>query len=501
MTSQLPAFIILLPLTAAFGAFFAGWWFRKAVYPLVVGVLGLCVLLAGGILHAVFDHGSLRYFLGGWPPPVGIELHVDSLGAFMLTLVSSLSLLAAIYAKPSVETELADRVALFWSLYLLLTTGMLGILITGDVFNLFVLLEVASLSGYALVGIGRGQALLASFRYLIIGTIGASFYLIGIGYLYAVTGSLNMVDLGRLLPPLYGTRAVQAAFIFILTGFAIKIALFPLHAWQPDAYTYAPSGISVLIASAMAKTSLYALIRLLFAVFTVDFITVYRPLFNFLGWMAALSMIAGSIFAIRQRNFKRMLAYSSVANVGYIVLAIALVPATLQGLAPALVHILNHAVIKACMFMAAGAFIYRFDRWDIGEFTGLGRRMPWTSFALLLAILAMIGMPPSAGFVTKWYLVLAIIEAKQYPMVAAVFFSTLLMIVYFWRVVEIIYVRPERSPVPTAVRVEEVPLSMRVPCVALGIATFAIGPVWMAGILTPVVTAVNTAFGLGGQAP
>jgi multicomponent Na+:H+ antiporter subunit D len=501
MMSQLPAIIILLPLVIAFGVFFSGWWFKRAAFPLMLGTLGLCVLMAGGIVYAVFEAGSLRYYLGGWPPPVGIELHVDHLGAFMLALVTGLSLMAAIYARPTVLAELPDRAALFWSLYLLLTTGMLGIIVTGDVFNLFVLLEVTSLSGYALVGIAKGRALLASFRYLIIGTIGASFYLIGIGYLYAVTGSLNMIDLGARLPPLYGTRAVQAAFVFIFTGFAIKMALFPLHAWQPDAYTYAPSGVSVLISSAMAKTSAYALIRLLFTVFTLDFVKAFLPLFHLLCWMAALSMIAGSIFAIRQTNFKRMLAYSSIANVGYIVLAIALVPLTLQGLSPALIHILNHAVIKACMFMAAGAFIYRFDLWDIRDFTGLGRRMPWTSFALILAILAMIGMPPSGGFVTKWYLVLAILEAKQYPLVAAVFISTLLMMVYFFRVVEIIYVRPAAVPPRTAAPTEDAPLSMRVPCVTLGIATFALGLAWISGIMSPLLTAVNATIGVGGQGP
>lgn len=424
---------------------------------------------------------------------------MDHLNAYILVLVSSLSLFTAIYAKRTVEAEMPDRVALFWCLYLLLNTGILGIIVTGDLFNLFVLLEVASLTGYSLVAIGKGRARFASIRYLIIGTIGASFYLIGIGYLYIMTGSLNMADLRLLLPPLYASKVIQAAFVFIFIGFGIKIALFPLHAWQPDAYTYAPSAVSVIMSTAVAKTSAYALIRVIFSVFTLDFIKGFLPVFDLLCWVAAFAMIAGSIFAIVQNNLKKMLAYSSIANVGYIVLAIGLAPFTTQGLNPALMHILNHAVIKACMFMAAGAFIYKFDLWDIRKFEGLGRRMPFTCFALLLAILAMIGMPPSAGFVTKWYLILAILDAQKYQFVVFIFVSTLLMIVYFWRLIEIIYVRTTPDSSKPDLRIAEAPLSMLIPSLIFGGLTFAVGIVWMTGIITPVLDAVNSTFGLGAR--
>mgnify|MGYP000427530988 CR=1 FL=1 len=499
MTPQSPAIIVVFPLVASFFVLFSGWWKKRAGFPLTVAALTGCVILSLVTFRLVFVQGRISYRLGGWEPPWGIELVVDPLGAFMLVLVTVLSLLTAVYAQKSVEEEMPDRVALFWCLYLLLFTGISGIIITGDVFNLFVLLEVASLAGYSLVGIGKGHARFASFRYLIIGTIGASFYLIGIGYLYVMTGSLNMADLSTILPALYTTRAVQTAFVFIVIGFAIKIALFPLHAWQPDAYTYAPSGVSVIISTAMAKTFAYAMIRLIFSVFTLEFVKCFPPVFDLLCWMAAIAMIAGSVFAIRQNNFKRMLAYSSIANVGYIVLAIGLVPATVLGLSPAIIHILNHAVIKGCMFMAACAFIYRFDLWDIRRFGGLGRRMPFTCFALLLAILAMIGMPPGAGFVTKWYLILAVLEAEKYHFVAVIVLSTLLMIVYFWRVIEIIYVRATPGDRKTDLRIEEAPPGMLLPCVTLGILSFAVGIAWMSGILTPVLDAVNTTLGLGGR--
>jgi multicomponent Na+:H+ antiporter subunit D len=270
-----------------------------------------------------------------------------------------------------------------------------------------------------------------------------------------------------------------------------------MHAWQPDAYTYAPSAVSIIISTAMAKTSTYALIRIIFSVFTLEFITDFLPLFDILCWIAATAIIVGSIVAMFQHNLKKMLAYSSIANVGYIVLAIGLSPFTSFGLTPALMHILNHAVIKGCMFMVAGAFIYKLDLWDIREFEGLGRRMPYTCFAMILAALAMIGMPPSAGFVTKWYLILAALDAKKYLFVAVIFFSTLLMIIYFWRVVEIMYIRADsRGGKTLTFAVDEVPPSMLIPSLSLGVLTFVIGITWMSGLFTPLVTAVNSSFGL-----
>jgi multicomponent Na+:H+ antiporter subunit D len=307
-----------------------------------------------------------------------------------------------------------------------------------------------------------------------------------------------MEDLRSLLPPIYASRVVRASFLFILFGFGIKMALFPLHAWQPDAYTYAPSGVSVILSTAVAKTSAYALIRVIFSVFTLDFVNYYMPVFDILSWVAAIAMIAGSVFAIVQNNLKKMLAYSSIANVGYIVLAISIASQTSLGLTPAIVHIVNHAIIKACMFMAACAFIYKFDLWDIRQFEGLGRKMPYTSFALLLAALAMIGMPPSAGFITKWYLIQAVLEAKQYQFAVVILLSTLLMIVYFWRLIEIIYVRvtPGHSE-PAALRTAEIPSGMLVPSLVFGLLTFAIGLVWMSGVLSPVLNGVNSNLGLG----
>jgi multicomponent Na+:H+ antiporter subunit D len=414
----------------------------------------------------------------------------------MVVIISSMSLFAAIYAKKTVEKELPTKIVPFYTTFLLLITGLLGIVATGDMFNLYVLLEIASLAGYALIAVGEDRATIASLRYVIMGTVGACFYLIGLGYLYIITGSLNMEDLRILLPPLYSNRALQAAFVFIFIGFGIKIALFPLHTWQPDAYTFAPSPVSVILSTAMAKTSVYALIRIIFSVFTLNFITRFVPVFDIICWISAIAMIFGSIYAIVQFNLKRMLAYSSIANVGYIMLGVGLSTSTTLGLTPALMHILNHTLMKGCMFMAACAFMHKAGLRDIRDFTGLGRRMPYTCFAFILASLAMIGMPPSVGFITKWYLILAALQAGKYVFVAVILFSTLLMIVYFWRVIEIMYIRVGEGE-GSEIRVDEIPMSMLIPVLTLAFLCFVIGIAWISGILSPILKAVNSGFGLG----
>ena len=246
----------------------------------------------------------------------------------------------------------------------------------------------------------------------------------------------------------------------------------------------------------MAKASIYALIRVIFSVFTVDFITLFAPIFKIICRMAAIAMIFGSIVAIAQFDLKRMLAYSSIANIGYIMLGVGLSTSTTLGLTPALMHILNHALMKGCLFMAACAFIYKAGLWDIRGFVGLGRKMPYTCFAFLLAALSMIGLPPSVGFVTKLYLIIAALEAGEYLFVAVIFFSTLLMIVYFWHIVELMYIRVEEGG-EKEIRVAEAPMSMVIPGLVLAVLCFVVGIIWLIGTPLPIMDAINSGFGLG----
>ncbi|MBE0515983.1 MAG: monovalent cation/H+ antiporter subunit D family protein [Methanophagales archaeon] len=495
IVEHFPVLVVALSLLSAFTIVIAGWVNKKSCCFIASATILVQLVMAIFILHHVLTVGTIHYWLGGWKPPWGIEYVMDALNAYILIILLFLALLCVIYSKRSIEHELPHKIVPFYTIYQLLITGLCGITVTGDLFNMYVFIEITALSGYALIASRGGIALKASFVYLVLGSIGACFFLLGIGFLYSVTGSLNMHDLSLLLPPLYGNRVVQAAFVFFVVGLSIKMALFPLHIWLPDAHAFAPSEISALLSGIIIEVSTYAFIRVCFSVFTLDFIKLL-PLFDFLCWISAIAMLYGSILAIAQLNLKRMLAYSSVANMGYIMLAVGLSTSTTFGLTPALMHILNHALMKGCLFLVAGAFIYKFDLWDITDFRGLGRKMPYTTIAFILAALAMIGMPPSVGFVTKLYLALACLEAGQFVFVAVIFFSTLLIVFYFWRVIEYMYIRVEEEE-EREVKIEEIPMSMLIPVLLLAFLCFIMGIIWLIGMPFPLMDAVNSGLGLG----
>ncbi len=495
IVEHFPVLIVALSLLSAFTILIAGWVNKKSCCFISIATILVQLVMAIFILHHVLTVGTIHYWLGGWKPPWGIEYLVDALNAYILIILLFLALLCAIYSKRSIEHELPHKIVPFYTIYQLLITGLCGITVTGDLFNMYVFIEITAISGYALIASRGGIALKASFVYLILGSIGACFFLLGIGFLYSVTGSLNMHDLSLLLPPLYGNRVVQAAFVFFLVGLSIKMALFPLHIWLPDAHAFAPSEISALLSGIIIEVCTYAFIRVCFSVFTLNFIKLL-PLFDFLCWLAAIAMLYGSILAITQLNLKRMLAYSSVAHMGYIMLGVGLSTSTTFGLTPALMHILNHALMKACTFLVAGAFIYKFNLWDITDFRGLGRRMPYTTIAFILAALAMIGMPPSVGFVTKLYLVLACLEAGKFVFVAVIFFSALLIVFYFWRVIEYMYIRVEEEE--KEVKIEEIPWSMLIPVLLLASLCFIMGIIWIFLMpYPPILRDINSMFGLG----
>ncbi len=503
VVDHFPVLIIAISLLSAFTILIAGWRNKKSCWFISFATILVQLVMAVLILNHVLSVGTIHYWLGGWAPPWGIEYVIDAFNAYVLVIVLFICLLTAIYAKRSMEREQPRKIVTFYVVFQLLVTGLCGIIVTGDLFNLYVFLEIASLAAYALIAVAGGRALKASYNYVIMGSIGACFYLLGVGFLYAVTGSLNMADLSHLLPPLYGNKVVQAAFVFFVVGLSIKMALFPLHIWQPDAYAYAPSAVTVIIAAAMSKVSIYAFIRVLFSVFTTEFIQIYVPIDTAISWIAAIAIIVGSVIAIMQTNLKRMLAYSSVSQVGYIVLGVGLF-STHWGLTGALIHILNHAITKGCLFMVAGAIIYRAGLWNIRDFEGLSKKMPYTCAAFTLAALSMIGVPPTVGFITKLCLLLASLEAVEYAFVVVILASTLLNLVYFWRVIERMYfVKEERE---NKIKKDEAPVSMVIPALILGSLCVIVGLLWLAGAATPLLPivkqAVNTLLETGvGAAP
>jgi multicomponent Na+:H+ antiporter subunit D len=481
IVDQFPTLIVVTPLIFSFLVNVVGLWSRKLCFLLVLIALAACLVFAGGILDVVITQGEpIHYYLGGWQPPWGIAYYIDHLGAYMAVIVTVVAVLVAIYAKRSIEREVPEhKVPQLYTLFLLNITGLLGITVTGDLFNLYVLLEIASFSAYALIAIGEEGALIASFRYVVMGTIGACFYLLGVGVVYTMTGSLNMVDVSTQLPHLYHSKAIAMAFSFFVIGIAIKMALYPLHAWLPDAYTRAPSAVSALMAPTMTKVGCYVLIRIMFSVFEPRFSIEYLPVTAILGWIAVVALIIGSIYAIAQSDLKRMLTYSTVAQIGYIVLGIALANRT--GLIGSLLHILAEAFTKGCLFLVAGAIMYKLGMRHIDQFKNLFWKMPFTMIAFVIAAFSMIGIPPTCGFFSKLYLVLGAVEAKEWVFVVALLVSVILNIVYFFNVIKHAFFDPAESAyahdggVQGETTIDEAPLSMLIPIWIMAIGIVLLG--------------------------
>ncbi len=485
MGDHLPVLQVIVPLLAAPLCLLLT---RGALaWALATAAAWYALYVALALLGEVASGGQIRYALGSWAAPWGIEYLVDRLDAFVLVIVAAIGALVLTYARASVMREIPRRQhPAFYAALLLCLAGLLGIVITGDAFNLFVFLEISSLSSYALISLGRDRrALTASYQYLIMGTLGATFILIGVGLLYMLTGTLNMLDLAARLPELDTNRTAIAAAAFLVVGVCLKIALFPLHLWLPNAYAYAPSVVTAFLAGTATKVAVYVLLRFMFTVF--DFgAPVNVWISSLLIGLAMAGVLVASLVAIFQVDVKRMLAYSSVAQIGYIVLGIGLATAT--GLTAALVHLFNHAVMKAALFLALGAVVYRVGGARLSDLQGLGRAMPLTMAAFVAGGLSLIGVPLTAGFISKWYLVLGAIEAGLWPIAVLVLIGSLLAVIYVWRVVETVYMRPRAAGATT---VSEAPWHMLLPIWVLVAAN-----VWL-GIDTDLT--VGTAGGIAAE--
>ncbi|MBU1156317.1 MAG: monovalent cation/H+ antiporter subunit D family protein [Proteobacteria bacterium] len=482
MSEQYPALVVIGPLLCALLVSVAGWLRPRLCLPLALLGLGIAASSSTGLLAQVLTHGPVTYRLGGWAPPWGIVYHVDNLNAVVAALVSWVALTNLVASYRAVMTDYPEKIGPFYTLYVLSVTGMLGMVVTGDAFNLYVLLEITSLTGYALIGLGGGRAPLASLNYLFLGTIGASFYLLGVGYLYIVTGSLNMADLAKLLTPLHGSLALLAAFAITLVGLWMKMAFFPLHAWLPNAYGFAPSPAASLLAPLMTKVMVYVMIRVMISVFTVEFILSEVALSHFVVWLAVAAMVAGGLLALGQRDLKRMLAYIVAAEVGYMVGGAWL--GNKLAMTGAILHIINDAVMTFCVFLAAGCIYQKTRGTAFEDLQGLFKKMPWTMTALAAGALAMIGVPPFCGFFSKWYLIRGGLEAGHWGFVGALLFSSLVNVVLFFRIFEIAFFEPmshghgghdghgeQGGPVALA----EAPLSMLLPLMAAALGLIALG--------------------------
>jgi multicomponent Na+:H+ antiporter subunit D len=417
--------------------------------------------------------GIIEYWIGNWDV-IGIEFRVDALNAMILLLVTGMGFLASIFAWTTIAAEVQkQKISLFLSAFLLCFAGLCGVTATGDAFNLFVFLEISSLSTYALVAMGASRdrrALTSAFDYLIMGTLGASFYIIGVGFLYAATGTLNMDELAAQLPALSGNRSVQVGFAFIIVGLGLKAAMWPLHQWLPNAYAYSPSFVTMFLAATATKVALYAMIRWLFTIFNPDF-AFEQAIFTFiLAPLGIAAMVICSFQAVFQTDVRRMLAYSSVAQVGYIILGISI--ATTAGVAAGLLHLFNHALMKGALFMAIAGICINYKGTTIRDFAGLGRSAPFTMAAFAIAGLSLIGVPLTAGFISKLQLGYALFEHGWWWAVLLVVFSSFLAVLYVGRILQSIFFMPPANPRKTR---KEAPLLLLVPLWILALANIYFG--------------------------
>ena len=472
------ALVVVVPLLAAPLCVLTGR--GRGAWTVATAAIWSTFALALHLVQRVLTEGPISYAMGGWEPPVGIEFRLDAAGALVMLVITGIATIMAPYARKSIEREVDDfRQHRFYACLLLCLCGLLGMTITADAFNLFVCLEISSLSTYAIVAMGRDRrAFTAAFRYLLIGTVGATFYLLGIGFLYMLTGTLNMADMAeRLVQPawdgeglVHQTRTARAAFAFLTVGLSLKIAIWPLHLWLPNVYAYAPSAVSAFLSATATKVAVLVLLRMFYLADGIAMPFSALPLADTLVPLALIGAIGTSILAIYQEDLKRALAYSSVAQVGYIVLGIGLASTT--GLSASLLHLFNHALMKGALFCAMGCIVYRVGSTRIAAVRGVGRMMPWTTAVLILGGLSLIGVPLTAGFTSKWALITAILEQERWLTAALMLVSSLLAIIYVGRIIGIVLLakRPRGAP-----QVDEAPIWMVAPTLVLALLNLYFG--------------------------
>lgn len=478
-----PVMIIVCLFAGAFVVPVLARWAKCFVLPVILASLGSACVFLSILWNQVRQSGGVRYFLGGWAPPWGIEMYIDGLSIVMLGVLFGVGVLVFVYSIYASPHELPEgTVPRYHALNLLLLGSMCGMVMAGDVFNLYVFMEISSLAACGTIAVkGTRDSVEATLRYFILSELGSGCILMGIAILYMLTGNLNMGYMAQELP-----RALRLAPVNVMAsaglmtiGFLVKAALFPLHVWLPDAHSAAPSASSAILSGLVVKVAPFALWRMLTRVYTLEMLTRVR-LLDVLLVMATLGVLIGSIMAMGQRNLKRMLAFSTVGQVGYIFLGLGLASET--AVLGAFLQIMNHAIIKACLFMAAGIVAIKTGIKEVSGLAGIGRRMPFTMGALSIAALSMIGIPPLNGFMSKWYLAKGALEAGRIGFVVVVLLGSLLVLLYCFPLLASAFFGKqsdagagEAAATMCGDEVDEAPFGMLVPLMALSVLCVALG--------------------------
>lgn len=422
-----PVILIALPLTVAFSLPIIGIYSRKMQGYVVSLTLLVSVVISLLVLREAVS-APILVKIGGFKPPYGISLYVGALGALLALMISLVGFIVSLYNLDYIRKEPMEK---YHMLFLLLVMGATGMVLTGDLFNLFVFLEITSISSYALTAYYRNrQSVEAAIKYIIVGSLSSTLVLIGIALIYSEVRTLNIMDIAAHMDKMNRTIAV-IAFSFLFTGFAIESEIFPTNGWAPDAYTAAPSPISALFSGVVVKAGIYALVRIMFTIFGYD------NFFTVLAILGAITLLGGEMAAMVQTNIKRMLAYSSIGQVGMILLAFGI--NTYLGVEAALFLVFNHAVIKSLLFLSAGYMSRKAGSKEITEMKGLARKMPMTSLSFALGSFAIMGLPPLNGFVGKFLLINAAVDAGFFALAVVVLIGSFIEAVYFLKVLNFIF--------------------------------------------------------------
>jgi len=431
---------------------------------MTTGAVSVMVILAVSNLRVVLSEGSIEYALGGWTAPIGIAWLNDPLAAIVVLTMTVVALLSLIYGRAVVVPAL-DKSVQYYTLVLLFISSLVGIIFAADLFNVFVFLEVAALTSYALVGAAGGKALVYAFRYLLLGSFGATLYLLGVSYLYAATGTLNMADLATRIPELITSTAVVSGLIFVFLGLSIKMALIPLHGWLPGAYANAPNSVAPLLASTVTKVALVAWVRIEYSLIAPGIEVSHVAVLVLLEDIGVLAAVIGGALALVQTDVKRIFAYGGISHIGLILVGVSLGNST--GMAGGLFYLINDALMQATLFMIAGAVVHYHGAQTLDDLRGVNNRSPWLTGALVVVAISMVGLPPTGGFFGKWNIVLGALEAQHYLAVFAVLASTLLTLGYFLKLFSCWFHQP--------VSLQTEQLQVAVPLrISLGVASIAL---------------------------
>ncbi|NJE42523.1 proton-conducting transporter membrane subunit [Thermococcus sp. GR6] len=431
---------------------------RKIIQAYALLGTGLTLISAFKLFQLAYSSDKpLIYTFGKWVAPIGIIYEVDRTGALIALVTAALMFLIAIYSYRYLEHE--EGLEWYYTLYLGLEAGLLGVLLTGDAFNLFVMIEVTSIAAYALVAFYRGRrdAVHAALKYAFIGAIGTTMYFLALGILYGAFGTVNLADLTAKVHgmdfPLTGAPvgdiavASGVALALATWAFLIKAAIVPNHFWLPEAHPAAPSPISAVLSGLVVNVGIYALIRFLYTVYggelTPGLAKVVSTLGTVLIALGAISALFGALMMNAQCDVKKLIAYSTIMHMGYLFMAVGL--GTQLGLQAALFHIINHAIAKALLFLAAGMFIHAAGSRDIGDLAGLGRQMPVATFGLAIATLSLVGIPPLNVFFSKLLLFDALME-RSLALAMVIVVSSVTALVAYMRVLYRVWLgKPSRE--------------------------------------------------------